>query len=687
MAVIGKIREKSSLVLIIVGIAMLAFLLPTKGVQGLLGGHDNTVGEIGDIVISGQQFQQKVDKAVAAWETQNKTSATSQVRESLREQAWNELIREIVLESQFKELGIAVSSEELFDMVQGSDPHPQVKQAFTDPNTGVFNPAQVLQFLKNLENMPPENKNQWLLFEDGIQKERVTTKYNNLITKGMYATTSMLKRTYKEQRETRSLKFVAKRYVSVNDSTINVTPEELKAYYEEHKNEYKQDASRDIEYVKFEVVPSEEDIKEAKDWIQETATEFKTSDDDSSFVMYNSETPLDETFHGADDMPMGLDSSFFYAEVGTVSEPYEENGSFVITKLSNTKMVPDSVKARHILLKSTQQSPDSLLKARLENMKAKIEKGASFAQIAKDSSEDVSSAIEGGDLGWFREGTMVKPFNDACFDAKVGDLVIVQSQFGYHLIEIQAQAEKVRKVQLASISRKILPSSETFNAVFNDASSFYSANSTPEAFKKASDTKYVASEVKVGDKNIPGMANARELVRWAFNNEKGAISEPMQFENTFVIARLTEVREEGIATMEQVEIQIELGAKKKKKAEMFKAEMTGAGSLEELATKIGGQVETAPSVQFAAYAIPGMGQEPRINGMAYNLKQGEMSIPIEGQTGVFVIQVESVTPAPETTDYTAIKTQLEQNYAGTTSSLLEALKDKFGVVDKRYKMY
>lgn len=691
MAVIGKIREKSTLVMIIVGVAMLAFLLPTDGVTNLFGGADSSIGEIGDIEIDGRDFDQRLEQAVTMWENQNKTAATAEIRESFKEQVWNEIIREIVLDSQFKELGIAVSPEELFDMVQGNDPHPQVRQAFTDPNTGVFNPTQVLQFLKSLETMPAENKNQWLLFEEGIEKERIATKYNTLITKGMYATTSMQKRVYKEQNENRNIKFVAKRYVTVIDSTVEVTPEEIKAYYEAHKSEYKQDESRDIEYVRFDVTPSEADIAEAREWIEKTAEEFKTTDDDSSFVAYNSEEPLDESYIGLDAMPVQLDSAAFYAEEGTTFPIYEENGSFVVTKLTSTKMVPDSVKARHILLKTTQQPSDTLLEARLDSIKTEIEKGADFGDIAKEISEDVGSAIEGGDLGWFQEGMMVPEFNDACFYGKPGEMVIVQTQFGFHLIDVMEQAEKSRKVQLSKVVRKIVPSNETFDQVFAKASSFYSANNNTQAFEKATEggeyVKHVASEVKAGDKDLPGMPNVRELIRWAYKENKGTVSEPRQFENTFVVAHISEVREEGIATLEQVEIQVELGARKKKKAEMFKAEMEGISDLEQLAQKVGSTVETANAVNFAAYAIPGMGQELRVNGMISTLQQGQMSIPIEGLTGVFVVKVESVTPAPETTDYTAVKTQLEQSYAASVGSLLEALKDKFGVVDKRYKFY
>ncbi len=691
MAVIGKIREKSGLVMVIIGVGMLAFLLPTDGIQGLFGGNDNSLGEIGDIEVTGQEFDQRLQVALSQWENQNQSTATAEVRESFKDQVWTEIIREVVLESQFKELGIAVSPEELFDMVQGSDPHPQVQQAFTDPNTGVFNPSQVLQFLKSLETMPAENRTQWLLFEDGIEKERISTKYNNLLTKGLYATSSQVKRAYTEQNEQRTIKFVAKRYVSVNDSTITVTEEELKGYYNEHKSEYKQDASREIEFVKFEVTPSEADIAEAKKWINETAEEFKITDNDSSFVVYNSEVPLDETHYGVGAMPLGIDSTFFYAEIGTITDVYEQEGAFMVTKLSKTKMVPDSVKARHILLKTTQQPSDTLLEAKLDSIKSEIENGADFAEIAKAVSEDVGSAIEGGDLGWFKEGVMVPTFNDACFDGKVGDMVIVPSQFGFHLIEVLEQADKVKKIQLSTVTRKNVPSNETFDAAFAKASMFFTNNSTTETFTKATEgeeyAKFIATEVKVSDKNIPGMANVRELVRWSFNNDKGSVSAPFQFDNTFVVAHLAEVREEGTATMEQVEIQVELGAKRKKKAAMFIEEMKGVASLDELATKTGGTVESAPNVNFAAYAIPGMGQELRINGMASTLQQGQMSIPIEGQTGVFVIQIETVTPAAETTDYSAIKTQLNQTNSAVTGQLVEALKDKYGVVDKRYKFY
>jgi len=693
MAVIGKIREKSALLLIIIGGAMMAFILGDfmKSGRQFFGADQNNIGEIGGVKISGIEFENKVKDQVSAWENQNQTSADSKIRDAIREQVWNTILRDQIYGSQFKELGLGVSPEELFDMVQGNDPHPQVKQIpiFQDKD-GSFSSTKALQFLKNLDNQPEEQQAAWHRFEEGLMQDRENSKYNNLIIKGMYATSYMIKNTYKEQKESRNIRYVAKRYVSVPDSIVNVTDEELKAYYNAHKKEYQQDASRDIEYVKFVVEPSEADRKDAKDYIDEITKEFKASNDDSSFVAFNSDEPMDEHFYDKATFPINLDSTLFYADTGTVVGPYEENDAFVLAKLSKIKMVPDSVRARHILLKEKQQG-DSTIYKKIDSLKTLIKNGASFESLAKDYSEDVSSAIKGGDLGWFKEGAMVPPFNDACFNGKVGDLVIVESQFGYHLIEIMNQGSKVKKVQVAKVVKKITPSSKTFDSVFAQASAFYSANNNSAEFEKSTATdkynKLIAKEIKVSDKNIAGLQDARELIRWTFNNDKDAISAPMQFDNVFVVAHISEVREKGTATMDQVAVQVELGAKKQKKAEQFKKEMEGLTDLYQLADKLKEKVDTLNGLTFSAYAMPKLGQEPNVIGLATTLQQGQTSKPIEGKTGVFVITVDAVNQAPEIKDYTPFKTQLNSQYAGTATQVFDALKEKFGVIDKRYKFY
>ncbi|NCP45638.1 MAG: peptidylprolyl isomerase, partial [Flavobacteriales bacterium] len=391
--------------------------------------------------------------------------------------------------------------------------------------------------------------------------------------------------------------------------------------------------------------------------------------------------------------PFEIDSAFFHAEKGAIFGPFAENNTYAVAKLVDIKFVPDSVKARHILI-NTATPGDSTGYFKLDSLKTLIKKGAKFDQLAKDNSDDVGSAVEGGDLGWFTEGTMVKPFNDACFNGKKGDLVIVESQFGFHLIEIIAQGEQVKKVKLAKLALNVAPSSETYDKIFAEVSKFYAENNNSETFtstvskENSNYKKMIADNIKVSDRKINGLGDARELVRWAFNAEKGAISDPLQFDNTYVVAHLAEIKEDGFASLEQIKIEIEMEARKKKKAEQISKEMEGILNIEDLAEKIGVPVSTTSNVNFAAYSIPGLGQEPKVIGVISTIPAGKISSkPIEGNTGVFVVLVENVTPAPETTDYSMTKQELNSQYASISSGILEALKEKFGIVDQRYKFY
>lgn len=693
MAIIGKIREKSGLVMIIIGLGMVGFLFQDAASSLFNGGGDTNVGEVGEVVISARDFDRKLNEFIARYEFQN-GPADAQVRESIREQVWNDIVRENLLVKEFNLLGINVSPKELDDMITGANPHPQIKQSFTDPKTNVFDPNQVITFLKGLDNMPEDRRAQWLQFEDGLIQERIATKYNNMVTKGMFATSLMIKNAYVEQKENRSIKYVVKRYNTIPDSAITVSESDLKAYYETHKHEFKQDASRSLEYVRFDVLPSTEDKRAINEQLKEIAKEFKETDDDSSFVAYNSDVPLNNQYYTQENFLFEIDSSFFHAEKGTIYGPYEENNTYAIAKLAEIKFAPDSVKARHILINATTPG-DSTGFYKLDSLRTLIiSNSADFGQLAKDNSDDVGSAVEGGDLGWFTEGTMVKPFNDACFDGKKGDLVIVESQFGFHLIEVLDQSSLSKKVRLAKVALNVAPSSETYDKIFAQVSAFYNENKTSEAFttnlskENSNHTKMEALNIKVSDKTVAGIDDSRELVRWVFKAEKGDVSAPMQFDNIYIVAHLSEIKQDGFASLDQIKNEVELEVKKHKKAEQISKEIEGLLSIDEIASKLEAQVTTANNINFAAYSIPGMGQEPKVIGVVSVIPAGKMTAkPIEGNTGVFVVLVENVTPAPETNDYSIVKEQLNSVYAEISAGILDALKEKFGVVDQRYKFY
>jgi len=352
MAVIGKIRKHSTLVLIVIGVALLAFVL-TDAFTSSGRGEIPVVGKIGDTEITQQEFEQKVNEAINNYEMQQQQPVDDKTRSQIREQVWNQLISETVLQKEYEKLGIAVTPDELFDMVQGNNPHPQIVQAFTNPQTGQFDKTRVLQFLKNKDN-DPQTAQQWILFEQGIKQERLANKYTQLINKAIYATTAEAAQLNIDQNKKFNISYVVKRYNTVNDSTITVTEEEIAAYYEENKFKFKQEESRNIEYVIFRVDPSEEDFKLAEEWMLNAKEEFAQAENDSLYVTLNSDIPFDPTFYKKGQLPPILDTVFFKdsAKVGDMVGPYLEGMTYKLSKLSKIKYLPDSVKARHILIKT-----------------------------------------------------------------------------------------------------------------------------------------------------------------------------------------------------------------------------------------------------------------------------------------------------------------------------------------------
>ncbi len=690
MAAIGKIRKHSTLVLVIIGVALLAFVL-TDAFKSSGRGEIPAIGKIGETEITQQEFERKVTEAINNYEMQQNQPVDDRMRAQIREQVWNQLISETVLHKEYDKLGIAVTPDELFDMVQGNDPHPQIKQAFTNPETGEFDKVRVLQFLKNKDN-DPQTAQQWLLFEQGIKQERLANKYTQLINKAIYATNAEASQLNIDQNKKFNISYVVKRYNTVNDSTITVSEEEVQAYYEENKYKFKQDESRNIEYVIFRVDPSDDDFKTAEEWMNNIKEEFANAENDSLYVTLNSDQPFDYNFYAQGQLPPVIDTVFFKdsAKTGDMVGPYLEGMTYKLSKLSKIKYLPDSVKARHILIK-TQNPYDSTAFAKIDSLKKAVENGADFAQLAKDFSDDVGSAQDGGDLGWFGRGRMVKTFEDACFNGNTGDLKVVPSQYGIHLIEIVAQSEKSKHIQVATLADEVDPSDETYDRIFTEASEFYNAVANADDFDKIIEEKGYTKrigEIKPNDFTLAGLDMPREIIRWAYTHDENSVSSPLTAGDAFVVVKVSSINEEGIAPLEKVRTQVELLAKKKKKGEQFTKEMEGITDLNQLAQKLNVQVEKANNVTFGSFAIPGLGREPKLLGAISAMNTGDVSIPLIGDIGVYVVKIDNVTPAPDQFDAFTLKSQIEQaTRAQVNYVVFEALKDKVGVEDNRHKFY
>ncbi len=702
MATLQTLRDKAGvLVAVVIGLALLFFVLSDfigKG-TGRKSKKYYEIAEIGGKSILYQDFEKKIEKLTDIYKLTASGTIDESASESIREQSWQQLIRENVLEDEYKKLGIGVSNEELFDMVQGNNPHPFVRQMFTDPQTGRMNKLALISFLKNMDN-DPTRKAYWLFMEEEIVNDRLFAKYNNLIRKGLYPTNNQAEFELIAANKKVDFNYLVKRFNTISDTVVTVSSKDLEKYYKAHKDEYKQSASRTIEYVIFIVEPSETDITESEKWINDIKSEFEEAEDVREFVNLTADTRFDNANHTPDEFPEIIRGFVDTAELGEVYGPYFENETFKLAKIAEINYLPDSVHARHILI-AGQTRNFSVAKSTADSLKALIENGANFNSIAITFSDDQGSAQLGGDLGWFREGQMVMPFNDACFQGKTGDLTIVETQFGFHIIEILDQGSPVKKIKVGIVDRKLEPSSTTYQNTYAEASRFAGMNNTYEKFNQTiadkSYDKRTASDLKPTDKEIPGLESPRNLIRSVFEGEENDIvldfNEQAVFElgDQFVIVYLTGVKKEGFSPLEDVESDIRLNVMKEKKAgkiiENIKARMADTETIEDLAGILGVNTESATGISFNSFSVPGAGIEPQLIATAVNCEQDKLTGPVKGNNGVYVIYVTNITNSEET-DLAAILNRLKSTYNVRVGyEAYEALKENAGIVDSRSKFY
>jgi peptidyl-prolyl cis-trans isomerase D len=710
MAIISRIRKRASLIVTIIGIALFAFVLGDFKGQ-LFSSSEQNAGEISGNKISVIAFDNEVQRiANSQKERARKSALDDEVMNQIRGGVWDKFVNELALKPQFQNAGIAVSDGEVKELILGNDPDEMVVQYFTDRNSNQIYPFfrdQITGKLKGssvkiyVDSLPLDEKPRWAEFENQLRDGRAQNKYLSLIKKGLYITTQQAKQDYVSLNKSVDFKYISKPYSSIADSSLEVNEQDLLKFYNENQYRYKQDASRKVEYLVFDIKPTKSDFEEINSQMEKLSDEWKqikVFKEDSFFVIREAESRfIDTVLYGKGQLSQQIDSLAHASEKGSVLPIYIDNNQYKLSKVINWKMLPDSVKARHILLKVTEGDTVAKAKAktRIDSILSVVKKNKNFAELAKKISEDGGSGKDGGDLGWFTTGKMVPEFQNACFHGKKGDITIVFSKFGYHLIEIQDQSTPSRKTEIATIDRTIEPGSKTRQDVYNSAVDFITKYHSSETFDKGVEemhlVKRLANELKESDKSIAGVENPRELIRWVFNAEKGAVStEPFNSSDKYIIAHLVEIREEGIAPIDQKKEEVTIGAKKIKKAERFIEEINKHTSktIDEYASKLNLQVNSSEGATFSAYSIPKLGNEMNLYGPLFSLKENTPSKPIAGESGVYIIQVEKVSEAPQTTDYSNAKIQAKNNFAyRVDGEAIEAIKKKAAIKDNRAKFY
>jgi len=676
MATLGKIRNRSGLLLTVIGVAMLAFILGDfMSSLGSSGGDSIYVGEVLGEDVTRQAFELRVLEEVNNWKSQSQQGEPSDdIRAGIRSQAWDQFVRELVMNNEYSKLGIDISDAEWIERISGKNVHQEIARvpAFQDPISKKFDGNLLIGFLKtfNTDRDPAgENSNMWEPFEKRLIEIIKNEKYNTLIAKAMYVTNEEAKVNFNENSQNVTFNYVKIPFSSVADITLEPTESELASYYISNISDYDQAASKNVDFVVFTVIPSLEDDATTKSKITDLITDFSISENYIEMAARNSDnTSARFTFTTKEDLADKNWEELFNAEQGTVVGPYQvSQGVYRIAKLAIAQNRPDSVEARHILIAPTQTMSLDSVNIRIEAIKAQVQLGADFGDLAQKNSDDKGSAIKGGDLGWFSEGANVDEFNEACFTSKRGDLSVVTSKFGVHLIEVTKTSRAVRKVKIAFIDRNVEPSAKTDQIYFAKANSFaakilnegiaFDSLVAEKNLVKRSDSKVTPDK-----QNIVGLPNSRDMVKWMNTTDVGTLSNVFSIGNSYVVAYLTKEHPEGSEPFEDVKEQISGEVVKEKQAAYITASITGT-DLASIATNNGQTVVYAQRANLANSNLQDIGSEPRLVGSIFSTVVGSVSSPIVGTNAIYIIEVTAKDEAKITGDFTKQKLEIKKGYA------------------------
>ena len=704
MAIIGKIRERFGVLLaVIIGLALFGFLLSSAlndNFNVFRGGNTSVLARVDGEKIDPQDFFRKVDeneKRYAAFN--NGKTPDEATRISLRDQTYAEAVNNVLLGKIYEDIGIMVSTDEMVQQCSGSKPHQVILQNFSDPKTGQYDPGAVARF-KNTAYKENKNNEQliWHFIEKFIYEDRLKNKFNTLIKKAVYIPKWQMEMEYANRMDKADFNYVSVPFSSIADSLVKPTDDELKAYISNHANQFQnEDETRKIEYVVFNMTASHEDSAKVISDLTTLAAQFRATSDDSSFVFKNSDDRIEGTYLPKEKINPAIADSVFAKGAKRVYGPYIDGSTMKIAKVIGIKVMPDSVKARHILIKVPQGQDTSMANRKMDSLWKMVKKGADFGMLALQNSEDEGSKIKMGDLGYFAQGMMVPEFNDACFNGKKGDIVKVVTTFGIHLIQITDQKGMKPAARLFYVSKSLKPSKATEKEIYSRANLFAGNNNTAALFDtaaaKANLQKRIGYPIRQNDNTIPGFSTMRDLVKWIYSAKIGEVSSTFSADDKLVVAKLTEINEKGLASLESVRPRVEAEVRNEKKAEKIlkdiAAKTAGKTSLVEIGAAIGDTIHKVPSASFASPFIPMAGMEPAVIGTVFSGKYtAAPSKAIKGNNGIFFVQSTAITPAPATTDFSTQIGGIKMQYiSNVEQGFIEALKKQVKIKDYRSDFY
>lgn len=702
MSIIQRIREKAAwFVFGIIALALLAFILQDSLMQSNRGGSGpgTVIGKVNGQEIDQRDFENKLD-----FYQQNNNANRDELVGSL----WDFMVEQTVLDQQYKKLGLTYTSKELSDALFGQNPPQWMQQAFTNPETGVYDVNAAKQQFDAMKKTPNDPRVQQV-YEGYINptiQQQLRQKYTVLLTQSVYVPKWLSEKANADNNSYAKISFVNVPYNSINDTNLKVSDAEILAYMKKYPKLFEQkEETRQISYVVFNASATHEDSLELRQQLEHLKPEFSETTDVKAFLTRNgSELPYYESFVSKGAMKHQANDSLFNLSVNQVYGPYIDGSNYVLAKMVDKRILPDSVKVRHILVATHQPQQngemirvrdDESAKLRLDSAVALLKSGVSWDSVAMVYSDDPGSRNDGGVYDYFPTGQMVDAFNDFAFTGHVGDKKEVQTTFGYHYIEILGQKGSDPAYKIAYLAKPITASEATINNANDAAVSFAATYRDPkkfqeEAAKVPGGNPHVAMGIHQNDFAVEGMSDSRQLVKWAFDHKVGNVSETFNINDNFVVAMLTGINKPGLVSVEDARLMVTPKVLNEKKAKVIIDTKLKGNSLEEMAKSSGTTVQSLDSVSFQGYVLPNVGNEVKIIGASFNKSiENKVSSPIAGNTGVFVLTGRGVFAAPT---LSSNPETLRENMASQLKSQisfrsLNALSESADIKDYRSNFY
>lgn len=696
MALLEKIRVRLGVVIsVVIALALLSFIIDPGTLQSVSASMSSKydVGEINGKSVSYTDFQKEVEQFTAINEMLTGNSVHSeQQQEMIRNAVWQSMIDQYLFYGNAKAAGLNVGKAELLDLTTGDMVSPMISQIFRD-ETGNFSVENLRQFVLNAGNDPTGNmKALWDYLQNSVYTQQLYTKYMSLFTQSNVTNPLMLTRSIEENNNTTDVEFVMVPFGYAQDSTITVSDSEIKKYYKEHKHLYEQPASRDIEYVVYEVEPSEADIEEATSQADELHNEFINTDNVKNFLLRNSDRQYSEYWYRSGELnTVSRDINDFVFGAGNstgVSPLYRKDNTFYAAKVMDTKMVPDSVYVRHILLQGDDEALADSLMTVLKSGKN------SFSNVAALYSADQNMNVpERGDIGWMTQTFMI-PGMESVLTAKKGTLYTIDTQYGKHIVEVTKTTDPIRKKQVAIFEKEIIPSKATYNEFYSKANVLATkAAGKYENFKAAVQEEglyaHPVNRMLESSSRLGTIDNTKEVTRWAFEAKKGQASNIITVNNDyFFVVAVKDVHKEGYATLQEMAGTIRSILYNQKLAEKKTQEVAekikDLGSMQAIADALNTTVSTSDNVTFASLTSQGL--DPKFIGAVSVAEPGVINGPLTGSIGVYVYKVTAHDTGSFFTEDDA-RTRNEQMSQYSTQMLMPVMMKDGDVKDNRARFY